>query len=245
MDGVILAAGPGTRLRPLTNAIPKALVSVGPWPLAEHVLRGFASAGVDNVVFVTGWLAAKVEAYFADGERWDVATSFVRQGEAKGTAHALAQAEMSVRTTPFFLAYGDIFLLDARNYPDFLEFHLAGGFDWSIMCDEIDDPWEGAAVYLDGGGRVERIIEKPPKGSSTTNLNKRGICLLDSRVFDFIADLAPAANGEYYLTDAIAAAIAAGLSVGGYVVRGFSSDVGTLERLEDARRLWTAKESEK
>lgn len=244
MDGVILAAGPGTRLRPLTNAIPKALVNVGPWPLAEHVLRGFASAGVDNVTFVTGWLAAKVEAYFADGERWDVATSFVRQGEAKGTAHALAQAEGSVRTTPFFLAYGDIFLLESRNWIDFLEFHLAGGFDWSIMCDEIDDPWEGAAVYRDSD-RVTRLIEKPPKGASTTNLNKRGICLLDSRVFDFIVDLAPSANGEYYLTDAIAAAIAAGLSVGGYVVRGFSSDVGTLDRLEDARKRWVAKENEK
>ncbi len=79
MDGVILAAGAGTRLRPLTNAIPKALVAVGAYPLAEHVLRGFASCGVDNVIFVTHAMSKKIEAYFGDGSRWDAARSFVRR----------------------------------------------------------------------------------------------------------------------------------------------------------------------
>ncbi|MBZ0272414.1 nucleotidyltransferase family protein [bacterium] len=236
MDGVILAAGAGTRLRPLTNAIPKALVSVGPHPLAEHVLRGFVSAGVDRVVFVTGYLGKKVESFFGDGSRWEVSTAFVRQDEARGTAHAVGLTATEVMTNPFFIAYGDIYIHDPSNYRAFLEMHLAGDFDISVMCDEIDDPFEGAAVYVTGD-RVTRIVEKPPRGASTTNLNKRGIVLADHRLFDLIDDVTPAPSGELYLTDAIALAIERGMKVGAYVCRGFSSDVGTPERLAEARAV--------
>lgn len=244
MDGVILAAGPGTRLRPLTNAVPKALVTVGPYPLAEHVLRGFVSAGVDNVIFVTGHLARKVESYFAEGERWEISSDFVRQPAQRGTADAVAAAESLVNTNPFFLAYGDIFILDARNYVDFLEFHLNGGFEFSIMCNAIDDPWEGAAVTLDGD-RVTSIVEKPPRGTSASRLNKRGVYLLTHRVFDYLSDLKTGAGNELVLTDALVAALADDVAVGGYVVRGYSSDVGTMDRLEDARRQWESRPSDK
>ena len=237
MDGVILAAGAGTRLRPLTNAIPKVIVSVGPYPLAEHVLRGMASCGVDNIVFVTGFMARKVENYFGNGSIWDVSTSFVKQEEMKGTAHALSVAANLVASTPFFVSYGDIFLAAPENYDRFLEFHLKGGYDFSIMCNEVDDPSEGAAVYLNDG-QVEKLIEKPPKGTSQTNLNKRGILLLDDRIFDLIEDIEPGPGGELYLTDAVALAIKRGLKVGGYVCSGFSSDVGTPDRLEEARRIY-------
>ncbi len=240
MDGVILAAGAGTRLRPLTNAIPKVLVSVGPYPLAEHVLRGLASCGVDNITFVTGYMAGKVENYFNEGALWDVSTSFVKQDEMNGTAHALLCAADMVTSTPFFVAYGDIFLASQRNYQRFLEFHLNGGFDFSIMLNEVDDPYEGAAVYCDGD-RVTKIIEKPPKGTSRTNLNKRGILLVDYRIFDLIEDIEPGPGGELYLTDAVAMAIDRGLRVGGCVCRGFSSDVGTPERLAEARKVYEEK----
>jgi len=236
MDGVILAAGPGKRLRPLTNALPKALVSVGLHPLAEHVLLGFGSVGVDNVVFVTGFLAKKVESYFADGSKWEMATAFVRQEEARGTADALARAATLLNTTPFFVAYGDIFIADPENFSHFLEFHLEGDFDFSIMCNEVEDPFEGAAVYLEGD-RVVRIVEKPPKGAGETNLNKRGVLLLDRRIFDLIDEIEPAPTGELVLTDAIALAVERGYKVGGFVCRGFTSDVGTPERLAEARRM--------
>ncbi|MCB1155413.1 nucleotidyltransferase family protein [bacterium] len=234
MDGVILAAGQGKRLRPLTESIPKALIKVGTHTLAEHILLGMASVGVDNVVFVTGFMGSRVENFFARGNQWELATSFVEQQQLSGTAAALALVEEVVTTNPFYCAYGDVYVADIRNYRRFLDFHLSGGFEFSIMCNPVDDPYEGSAVALDGD-KVVKLVEKPPQGTSESKLNARGIMLLNYKIFDYIADLSPGAGGELVLTDAIAAAVEDGVSVGGYVLDGFSSDVGTPERLDEAR----------
>ncbi|MCZ7583569.1 MAG: nucleotidyltransferase family protein [Deltaproteobacteria bacterium] len=233
---MILAAGPGTRLKPLTNSIPKALIAVGAYPLAEHVLRGYASVGVDNIAFVTGYMAKKVESYFGDGSRWELSTHFLRQGETPGTAAALLEAAQVVNTNPFFVSYGDVYLHDPANYRRLLEFHLDGGYDFSLLVNEVDDPHEGSAVTVEDG-RVTHIVEKPPKGTSATKWNKRGVLLFDHRIFDLIDEIAPSPSGELYLTDAIQLAVERGLSVGALPVEGFSSDVGTPERLAEARKV--------
>ena len=110
MDGVILAAGQGKRLRPLTESIPKALIKVGTHTLAEHILLGMASVGVDNVVFVTGFMGSRVENFFARGNQWELATSFAAPlvvGPSRMVANPGDYVAMTLVDVPVIVVRGD------------------------------------------------------------------------------------------------------------------------------------------
>ena len=233
MNGIILAAGVGKRLHPITLEMPKALIPVGTRPLMEHVLLGFKAAGINKVGIVTGHMADKVESYFGDGKRLGIEIAYRRQPVPEGTARAMLLFRDFGEDGDFMLSYGDVLLADPANYAKFVAFHKRGGFDLSITCNEEADPCDGAAVYLDGD-RVTRIIEKPPRGTSSTNLNSRGVYLFPPSFMETAAAIPASPRGEYEITSGIETALASGLSVGGFVVSGFNSDVGTHERLKEA-----------
>ena len=95
---------------------------------------------------------------------------------------------------------------------------------------------EGAAVYVDSDWRVTRLEEKPPRGTATTRWNNAGVLALSASIFDFARRLRPSPRGEYELPTAIAAMVAEGRTVRALPIRGFWSDVGTRDDLEEARR---------
>jgi len=108
--------------------------------------------------------------------------------------------------------------------------------DALLTVNRVADPWRGAAVYLDAGGTVTRVVEKPPRGSSTTPWNNAGIFVFTPLIFSYAERLPPSARGEYELPQAIAAMIADGRAVHACPVRGFWSDLGTPEDLATAER---------
>ena len=105
-----------------------------------------------------------------------------------------------------------------------------------LGVNEVDDPWAGAAVYVDEQWRVQKIVEKPPQGSSDTRWNNAGLGVLGPEIWPHVDALQPSARGEYELPQAIAALVASGANVGAVPVRGQWFDIGTAEDLETARR---------
>jgi NDP-sugar pyrophosphorylase family protein len=237
MQAVLLAAGRGTRMGSLTARCPKPLLTVAGRPLIEHIVSGFAAAGIRELVIVTGYLGEQIEDALADGSRLEVRITFRRQARAEGTAQALLLARDCLHGEPFAVSWGDI-LVQPEFYVTLCRRFRERPCDALLALNEVDDPWQGAAVYIDGdkqcGGRVTRIVEKPPRGSSTTPWNNAGIFVFDPILLDYAERLAPSLRGEYELPQAIAAMVDDGRAVFGVAIDGYWSDVGTPQDLTRA-----------
>lgn len=231
MKGVILAAGKGTRLRPLTETTPKPLLLLNGKPMLDYVLEGYRAADVRDIIIVTGYLAEQIEAHYKDGAAHDLNITYRRQDKQLGTGHAVQLVRDFTGVAPFLLCWSDI-VCGAENYAALIDFHRQGGYDASITLDEVDDPWEGAAVYVKDN-LVRDIIEKPPKGTSSTRWNNRGIFVLEPIIYEELDRLKADARGEYNVPDAIRALVKRGLSVGAMPMITPSSDVGTHEALKE------------
>jgi NDP-sugar pyrophosphorylase family protein len=234
---VLLAAGRGSRLVSLTADRPKPLLEVAGKPLIAHIVGGLINAGLREFVVVSGHLAEQIEQWcvaFARQTR-GVTIQTIRQRELNGTAGALTAARgLLASQTRFVLGWGDI-LMDSANYPRFAAASYRDDCDLLLAVNDIDDPWRGAAAYVDSEMRVTRLVEKPPPGTSSTRWNCAGLFSASPSLFDYIDRLEPSSRGELELPQAIGAMIAAGRMVRAFEVQGFWSDVGTPDDLGSAR----------
>lgn len=232
MKAVLLAAGRGARLGALTESTPKPLLDVGGKPIIARIIDGLADAGANDITVVTGYLGDQIEAALGDGGKWGVRIRTARQPDVNGTATALSLVREWLGDEPFFVGWGDI-VVDPANYRRVIE--GAAGTGAALGLNHVDDPWAGAAVYLDGMMRVTRLVEKPPKGQSSTTWNNAGLHVLPPAIWKYIEALKPSARGEYELPQAIAAMIDAGVPVTGVPIEGPWFDIGTPENLAAAR----------
>lgn len=230
---VVLAAGRGTRMGALTGELPKPMLPVRGRPMLERKLDRLREAGFEEAFLVVGYRAEVIERHFAG---YPMSLTFHRQERVDGTGSATLLAREFVGNDPFLLTFGDIYMPveDYRGAFDLLlagpEAAAAAGVRW------VDDPWQGAAVYEENG-RVTRIIEKPPRGTSTTHWNSAGLYAFRPEVFDYLARIGPSPRGEYELPTAVEAMIAARREVLLYALKGPWLDVGRPEDLEAVQSL--------
>src|SRR5260370_40529931 len=229
---VILAAGRGTRMGDLTVAKPKPMLSAGGCPILERVLEGLIAAGYSEALIVTGYHAESIEEYFRD---YRLPLRFVRQWPVDGTATAALLAREFADGEDFLLTFGDI-LADAACYSGILEQLQREPEAAAIVgVREVDDPYQGAAVYVDEGGRVTRIVEKPPRGESTTRWNSAGIYAVRACLFEELERVPRSSRGEYELTSAISQLIEGGKLLRIFPIEGQWRDIGRPEDLEAVR----------
>jgi N-acetylgalactosamine kinase len=228
---IVLAAGRGTRMGSLTASTPKPLLFINGKPLLACILEDLAAAGLREVVVVTGYLGEQIEQAFGDGSRLGLSLVYRRQVRADGTAGALLLARDLVAGGPFLLSWGDI-LVDADFYGRLCRRFAEAPCDVLLAVNPVDDPWRGAAVYVDGDWRVARIVEKPPQGTSTTGWNNAGLFIFSPLILQYAARLQPSARGEYELPQAIARMVEDGRDVRAMPVGDLWSDVGTPEDLQ-------------
>lgn len=238
-SAVVLAAGRGTRMGALTSTTPKPLLSVAGRPIIEHILSGLVAAGVRRAVVVTGHLGEVLEQALGNGARLGLDVAYCRQVPADGTARALLLAQPLLGAEPFVLSWGDI-LVAPGFYRDFVSAFAGRACDAQLAVNQVNDPWRGAAVYVDDDWRVHRLEEKPPRGTSTTTWNNAGIMMLTPLAIDYARRVGASARGEYELPQAIAQMVRDQRSVRAVPVRGPWSDVGTPEDLAAAHRLFTS-----
>ena len=223
----------------LTAATPKPLLPVGGRPLIERVLTGLAAAGVRRAVVVTGVFGAQIEAALGSGSRLGVEIAYRRQARAEGTARAALLVEPLVGDAPCIVSWGDI-LVPGPFYAEFLAAFAHRPCDAQLALNEVDDPWAGAAVYVTADWRVTRLVEKPPRGTSTTRWNNAGVLIITPVVFEYARCVRESPRGEYELPQAIAEMVDDGRDVRGVPLRGAWCDVGTPADLAAAEALFAS-----
>lgn len=225
---VLLAAGRGTRMEALTEAVPKPMLPIGGRPMLAHLVDNLRQAGLRDILIVTGYRAEQIEGYFARQE----GVVFHRQQVRDGTARAALLARDFIGPDSFLLTYGDI-LVAPEAYQGLIA--AMEGCEAVLAVKHVEDPCQGAAVYV-AGDRVTRIIEKPLRGASATHWNSAGFYGFRPSIFDHLAAAPLSPRGEYEITDAIRLLIAAGAPVGIYAIPGWWRDVGRPDDLAAAEQ---------
>lgn len=203
MKAIVLAAGEGVRLRPLTETQPKGMLPLANRPILEHIVMQCAQAGLTEFTFVVGYQAQTIESYFQDGARWGVHIEYVSQREQLGTAHALDS--LPERTRDRFLVVNGDSLLKASDIA-----WMAASEDMAMGVFHHDDPRHLGIVEAERE-RVVRILEKVEKPPS--DLANAGLYLFTPDVFDAVARTPKSPRGEYELTDSLQMLIDQGKTV--------------------------------
>ena len=228
---VILAAGRGTRMGALTAQTPKPMLLVHGKPLIQHVLENLEAAGLREFAVVTGYQSEAIVSFLS---RWHLPIAFINQQTVNGTGAAALLAREFTGGDNFLLTFGDI-LCQPTAYTACVNALAEGAqTDAVVGVKDVDDPWQGAAVY-ESDGRIGRTVEKPPQGTSTTRWNSGGVFVFRDAVYGHLAKLKPSVRGEYELTSAIESMLAAGLELRIGRMEGDWRDVGRPEDLAAAR----------
>lgn len=231
MKAVILAAGKGTRMKEITKEIPKPMVKIKNKPMLEHIICFLKNAGITDFGIVVGYKRSIVKKYFGDGSFLGVSITYFDQTEQNGTGAALHLARDFAVDGSFFFTYGDI-ITHSDTYTEMLECYKKTSCDFMLALNVVDDPYRGGAVDIDKDNNITNIIEKPPKGTSKTNLNSAGLMVLTPDIFNYTSKLAFSTRGEYELTEVFNDLIVDGFTLKGYVISGYWRDVGTSDDLE-------------
>jgi NDP-sugar pyrophosphorylase family protein len=238
---VILAAGRGTRMGEMTREVPKPMLPVRGKPLLEHIAERLAAAGIERFFIVVGYHHELIEDHFRNSR---FTMEFRRQEPVNGTGSAALLAQDFVAGKPFLLSYGDI-LVEPDEYRRCISVLQENrNCAAAVAVKRVDDPWQGAAVY-ETDGRISRIIEKPPRGTSTTHWNSAGFYTFRPVVFDYLRRIQPSARNEYELTSALDLMLAEERELRIFEVTGAWRDVGRPEDLEAVNRGESATISQK
>ncbi len=227
MKAIILAAGLGKRMRPLTNDKPKALVELKGKPLLEHVLQSLEKAGVKKAVIVVGFGKEMIRKRFGNvfGK---MKLSYVEQRVAMGTAHAVLQAKGKIRGN-FLVGSSDVIVLPQL----WKKLAAKKGFDAVVALREDKHP-EKYGVALISGKKIKAIIEKPSK-KLESNLVNVAAYLFSQKIFAALEKTKVSKRGEFELTDSINALAAKG-KAGFVLYSGKCIDIGTVEELRKAEK---------
>lgn len=212
--GVILAAGKGQRITPLSLEIPKPLLPICNKPIIQYQIESMISLGIKDFIIVVGHLKDKIQKYFGDGSGLGIRIRYVEQKEKLGIAHAIGQLENYI-DKPFILFLGDIFFVP-RNLNSMLDtFYKEKAGAVIAVKKELDQNSirKNFTVIVKGKtNRVLRVIEKPRY--LTTNLKGCGIYLFNLAIFDAIRNTPRTAmRDEYEVTTAIQILIEEGAPV--------------------------------
>ena len=200
MRAVILAAGEGIRLRPLTFTRPKHLISIGGKPLLEHILDSLKAAELNEALIIVHYMGDQLQKFFGDGSRFGMNLRYERQEAVRGTADAAAFAKSYV-DEDFLLIYGDLVVT-----PDIIKkivsSHESEKPVASIAVTPVEHPEHYGIVELDGSHVID-IIEKPSPERAPTNLANAGIYLLSPEIFEKIEQTRPSKREEREMTDSL------------------------------------------
>jgi len=232
MKAVVLAAGQGTRLRPLTEDKPKALVEVAGRPILSHCFDRLLELDIDELLVVVGYKKEKLIEYYGDAYE-GIPITYAHQREPNGLAHALLTVEEHI-DDDFALMLGDN-VFDA-NLADVINRQREARADAAFLVEEV--PYEDASRYgvcdTNDYGEIVEVVEKPDEPPS--NLVMTGFYTFTPEIFHACHLVQPSDRGEYELSDAIDLLIQSGRTIDAIRMNGWRIDVGYPEDRDEAER---------
>lgn len=203
-QAVILAAGEGKRMQPLTDNTPKPMLKIAGKPLLEYTLENLCSYGIREIVIIVGYLKDQIINYFSsyDGAK----LYFVEQKEQKGTAHAIGLAEPYI-TGDFLVLNGDV-LFKPGLVSKLISEHQERGM--TLSSENVNNPSKYGVLMIDDNWNITDIVEKPENPAS--DLVFAGSYILPKKVFDVIRHIKPSQRGELEITDAMMYFIKSGVT---------------------------------
>ncbi len=201
MKAVILAAGQGVRLLPITATRPKHLIKVGGKPILEHCLDALKKAGITEALIVTHYLGKAIREYFGGGEQFDLRLTYVEQPSILGTGNAASMAEPYV-DGKFVLIYGDL-LFSEDALKRLIQMFETEHPDAAMAVTPVAKPENYGIIELENARKIKRIVEKPASGETPSNLANAGLYIFSTKIFKTIQSVKSSVRGEIELTDAI------------------------------------------
>ncbi|WP_224447686.1 UTP--glucose-1-phosphate uridylyltransferase AglF [Haloprofundus salilacus] len=233
MKAVVLAAGKGTRLRPLTDDKPKGMVEVNDKPILTHCFEQLAELGVEEFIVVVGYKKEVIISHY--GDSFDgIPITYSHQREQNGLAHALLTVEEHI-DDDFILMLGDNIF--QANLGDVVRRQREERADAAFLVEEV--PWEEASRYgvcnTNPYGEITDVVEKPEDPPS--NLVMTGFYTFTPAIFHACHLVQPSDRGEYEISDAVNLLIQSGRTIDVLRLKGWRVDVGYPEDREKAERL--------
>lgn len=221
MNAMIMAGGFGTRLRPLTQNIPKPMIPMANKPMMEHIVDLLRQHGITDLVTLLHFQPELIEGHFGDGSELGVRMIYVSAAEDYGTAGAVKNAEAHL-TGPFLVISGD--LLTDFDLGAAWQFHRERGADLTICLTRVENPLQYGVVITEPDGRISRFLEKPTWSEVFSDTVNTGIYLLEPSVLDLI----PKGREFDFSKDLFPLMMREGKQLFGYVAPGYWRDVGDL-----------------
>jgi dTDP-glucose pyrophosphorylase len=200
--GVILAAGKGSRIEPLSYNIPKPLLEVGNKTLIEHHIINLKKIGINKIYIVVGHLKERIISYIGDGTKYGVKIEYVEQEIQAGIAHATYKLKEKINS-PFLLILGDIFYIPSNLRESISKFYEKGANAILISREDSSEAIKkNFSIEHDQAGEVRRVIEKPE--IPINNLKGCGLYLFSPKIFEAIEETPKSEKrNEYEITDSI------------------------------------------
>ncbi len=222
MKAVVMAGGFGTRLRPLTEKLPKPMAHVANRPMMEHVVRLLAAEGMDDLEVLLHFYPEKISSYFGDGTPWGVRMNYVNAEADYGTAGAVKNAEERLSGT-FMVISADI--ITDFDLSKAIEFHKEREAEVTIVLTRVPNPLQYGIVITEEDGRIVRFLEKPTWGEVFSDTINTGIYIVEPEVLGLIP---PKKNWDFS-KNLFPAMLTRGDRLLGYVAEGYWKDVGNLD----------------
>lgn len=232
MKSIILCAGKGTRLRPLTHTSAKHLIPIANKPVLFYAIEAIRDCGIKDIGIIVGETREDIRSELKEGSKWGVNISYIEQKEALGLAHAVSVAHDFLGEDKFLMYLGDNLL--KNGVESYANKFIEGNYNAFVLLTEVDDPRQFGVAELEEG-RVVRVVEKPKEPVS--NLALIGVYFFDKNVHQAVESIKPSARGELEITDAIQWMIDKGYKVGAEVIGGWWKDTGKPDDILEANRL--------
>jgi UDP-N-acetylglucosamine diphosphorylase / glucose-1-phosphate thymidylyltransferase / UDP-N-acetylgalactosamine diphosphorylase / glucosamine-1-phosphate N-acetyltransferase / galactosamine-1-phosphate N-acetyltransferase len=238
MKAVLLAAGEGARLMPITAKRPKHLIKIAGKPILQYCIDAVKAAGITEAIIITHYLGDSIRQYFGDGAAQGLKITYVEQKAILGTGNAASVAQPFVEDD-FVLIYGD--LLFGQDAVKTVLQEYKGDVSAVVGVVPVDKPESYGIIEQTNENKVVRIVEKPSADKAPSNLANAGIYVFSKDVFSEIKKTKASVRGEWELTDAVTMLASEGKTVlAAELSKGDWFDVGRPWDLLDAN-LWALK----
>ncbi|MBI3978994.1 MAG: nucleotidyltransferase family protein [Chloroflexi bacterium] len=227
MKALVLAAGEGTRLRPLTLDRPKPMVPIGGRPLLEYAVRLLKAHGVEQIAVNLHYQPEAICSYLGDGGHWGVQITYSLEHPILGTAGAARRLDGFLDET-FLVFYGDV--LTDLDLTALVRFHRMRGVVGTLALHRLEDPTGKGVVDLDADGLVRRFVEKPAPGESVGALVSAGVYVLEPAILGLI----PPETFFDFGRDLFPMLVERGYRLAGWLHEGYLVDVGSVESYAQA-----------